>query len=144
MVYKGGAKLTYKVGQIVLLIILCKNRLSIEAIYLLYCILTVVKGAYTLLSQHSPLKGRHQGSSLIIVQSKEDFGIPMEVVARAKAITLPMAVTAANNCKSISAQQKIRALATIAKKRNRTIVEEAKELAAQEAKAVVIQDELNE
>ena len=81
----------------------CKNRLSVEAIRLPCRILTVVKGAYTLLSQHSPLKGRHQGSSLITVQSKEDFEISLVLVAKAKPIPLPAVVTAANNRKSISA-----------------------------------------
>jgi hypothetical protein len=50
IVYKGGEKLTYKAGQIVLLVIPPKNRLSIEATPLPYHILMVVKGAYTLLS----------------------------------------------------------------------------------------------
>jgi hypothetical protein len=50
MVCKGGKKLTYKVGQIVLLTIPLKNHLSVEATRLLYCILMVIKGAYTLLS----------------------------------------------------------------------------------------------
>jgi hypothetical protein len=45
-------------------------------------------------------------------------------------------VTLANNRKSISAQQKIRALAI--KKRKQTIVEEAKELATQEAEAIIV------
>jgi hypothetical protein len=47
---KRGQTLTYKVGQIVLLAIPSKNRLSIEATRLPCRILTVVKGAYTLLS----------------------------------------------------------------------------------------------
>jgi hypothetical protein len=47
---KGGKTLTYKVGQIVLLAIPPKNRLSIEATRLPCRILTLVKGAYTLLS----------------------------------------------------------------------------------------------
>jgi len=47
---RGGQKLTYKVGQIVLLAILLKNRLSIEATRLPCRILTVIKEAYTLLS----------------------------------------------------------------------------------------------
>jgi len=50
MVRKGGEKLTYKAGQIVLLAIPLKNRLSIEATRLPCCILIVVKRAYTLLS----------------------------------------------------------------------------------------------
>ena len=69
MVYKGGKKLTYKVGQIILLAIPLKNRLSAEATRLPCRILMVIKGAYTLLSQHSPLKGRHQGSSLLIIKT---------------------------------------------------------------------------
>jgi hypothetical protein len=52
----------------------------------------------------------------------------MAPLAKAKLITLPLVVTLANNRKSISAQQKIGALAT--KKRKRTTAEEAKELAA--------------
>jgi hypothetical protein len=44
-------------------------------------------------------------------------------------ITLPSAVTIANNRKSISAQQKMGAIATAAKKRKQAAVEEAKELA---------------
>ena len=136
IVYKGSEKLIYKAGQIILLIIPLKNRLSAEATRLPCRILTVVKGAYTLLSQHGPLKGRHQGSSLLAIKTQEDFGIPMELLANAKLITLPFAVTLANNRKSISAQQKIGALAT--KKRKRTAAEEAKELAAQEAEAIVV------
>jgi hypothetical protein len=69
MVYKGGKKLTYKAGQIILLTIPLKNRLFAEATCLPCHILTIVKGAYTLLSQHSPLKGRHQGSSLFIIKT---------------------------------------------------------------------------
>ena len=50
LVRKGGETLTYIIGQIILLAIPPKNRLSIEATRLLCRILTVVKGAYTLLS----------------------------------------------------------------------------------------------
>jgi hypothetical protein len=103
IVRKGGEKLTYKAGQIVLLAIPLKNRLSVEATRLPYCILTVVKGVYTLLSQYSPLKGRHQGSTLLTIKTQEDFGIPMAPLAKAKLITLPSIVTLANNRKSISA-----------------------------------------
>jgi hypothetical protein len=56
---KGGKTLTYIIGQIVLLTIPPKNRLSIKATRLPCRILIVIKGAYTLLSQHGPLKGRH-------------------------------------------------------------------------------------
>jgi hypothetical protein len=66
---KGGETLTYEVGQIVLLAIPPKNSLAVEAIRLPCRILTVIKGAYTLLSQHSPLKGRHQGSTLRVMNS---------------------------------------------------------------------------
>jgi hypothetical protein len=59
LAWKRGETLTYEVGQIVLLAISPKNRLLVEATRLPYRILTVVKGAYTLLSQYSPLKGRH-------------------------------------------------------------------------------------
>ena len=135
---KGGETLTYEVGQIVLLAIPPKNRLSVEAIRLPCRILTVVKGAYTLLSQHGPFRGRHQGSTLRAMNSQEDFGIPIAPLAKAKLITLLSTVTLANNRKSISTQQKIRAMATTTKKRKRTVVEEAKELAAQEAKAIVV------
>jgi hypothetical protein len=51
---RGGQKLTYEVGQIVLLAIPLKNRLSVEATRLPCRILTVVKEVYTLLSQHGP------------------------------------------------------------------------------------------
>jgi hypothetical protein len=102
MVYKGGKKLIYKAGQIVLLAIPLKNRLTIEATRLPYHILTIIKGAYTLLSQHSPLKGRHQGSSLLIIKTQEDFRIPIKPLTNAKSITLPSAITLANNRKSIS------------------------------------------
>jgi hypothetical protein len=101
---KGGETLTYKVSQIVLLTIPLKNRLSIEAARLPCHILTVVKRAYTLLSQHSPLKGRHQGSTLLVIKTQEDFGITIAPLAKAKLITLPSAVTMANNRKSISVQ----------------------------------------
>jgi hypothetical protein len=141
---KGGETLTYEVGQIVLLAIPPKNRLSVEATRLPCRILTVIKGAYTLLSQHGPLKGRHQGSTLLAIKTQEDFDIPMAPLAKAKLITLPAAVTIANNRKSISVQQKMGTMATIAKKRKRTIVEEAKELAAQEAEAIIVQHKLDE
>ena len=101
---KGGENLIYKASQIVLLAIPHKNRLSVEATRLPCRILTVVKGAYTLLSQYSPLKGRHQGSSLLAMKTQEDFGIPITPLAKAKLITLPSIVTIANNRKSISAQ----------------------------------------
>jgi len=52
----------------------------------------------------------------------------LALLAKAKLITLPSTVTLANNRKSISAQQKIGALAI--KKRKRTAEEEAEELAA--------------
>jgi hypothetical protein len=50
LAWKGGEILAYKVGQIILLVIPLKNRLSIEATRLPCRILTVIKGAYTLLS----------------------------------------------------------------------------------------------
>jgi hypothetical protein len=50
IVRKGSKKLIYKAGQIVLLTIPLKNRLTIEATRLPYRILTIIKGAYTLLS----------------------------------------------------------------------------------------------
>ena len=102
MVYKGGEKLIYKARQIVLFAIPLKNCLTVEATRLPCRILTIVKGAYTLLSQHGPLKGRHQGSSLLAMKTQEDFGIPIELLTNAKLITLPSAVTLANNRKSIS------------------------------------------
>jgi hypothetical protein len=102
LVRKRGKTLTYVVGQIVLLAIPPKNRLSVEATCLPCRILTVVKGAYTLLSQHGPLKGRHQGSALLTIKTQEDFNIPMAPLAKAKLITLPSTVTIANNRKSIS------------------------------------------
>ena len=75
---------------------------------------------------------------MLVIKTQEDFGIPIAPLARAKLITLPSAVTMANNRKSISAQQKMGAMATIAKKRKWAAVEEAKELATQEAKAITI------
>ena len=104
LAWKRGETLTYEVGQIVLLAILLKNRLLVEATRLPYRILIVVKGAYTLLSQYSPLKGRHQGSTLLTMKSQEDFGIPIAPMAKAKLITLPSAVTQANNRNSILVQ----------------------------------------
>jgi hypothetical protein len=50
IVYKGSEKLIYKAGQIILLAIPLKNRLTIEATRLPYRIFTIIKGAYTLLS----------------------------------------------------------------------------------------------
>jgi hypothetical protein len=50
LAWKGGETLTYKVGQIVLFIIPPKNRLLVEVTRLPCRILTVVKGAYILLS----------------------------------------------------------------------------------------------
>jgi hypothetical protein len=79
---KGGETLTYEVGQIVLFAIPPKNRLSVETTRLPCRILTVVKGAYTLLSQHGLLRGRHQGSTLRAMNSQEDFGIPMTLLDR--------------------------------------------------------------
>jgi hypothetical protein len=102
MVCKGGKKLIYKAGQIVLLTIPLKNHLTIEATHLPCRILTIVKGAYNLLSQYSPFKGRHQGSSLLAIKTQEDFRIPIEPLTNAKSITLPFTVTLANNRKSIS------------------------------------------
>ena len=101
---KRGENLIYKAGQIVLLTIPHKNRLLIEATRLPCHILIVIKGVYTLLSQYGPLKGCHQGSSLLVMKTQEDFGIPMAPLAKAKLITLPSVVTMANNRKSISAQ----------------------------------------
>jgi hypothetical protein len=72
------------------------------------------------------------------MKSQENFGIPMASLAKTKLITLPSTVTLTNNRKSILAQQKIGNMATAAKKRKQTIVEEAKELATQEAEAIVI------
>jgi hypothetical protein len=66
---RGGENLIYEAGQIILLMIPHKNRLLVEATYLPYRILTVIKGAYTLLSQYGPLKGRHQGSSLLVMKT---------------------------------------------------------------------------
>ena len=54
----------------------------------------------------------------------------MAPMAKAKLITLPSVVTQANNRNSISVQQKMGTMATAAKKRKRTAVEEAEELAA--------------
>ena len=59
IIRKSNKKLTYKVRQIVLLIIRLKNRLFIKATRLLYRILIVIKSAYTLLSQFNPFKSRH-------------------------------------------------------------------------------------
>jgi hypothetical protein len=73
---------------------------------------------------------------LRIITTQEDFGIPLAPLAKAKLITLPSTITLANNRKSILIQQKMGALAI--KKRKRTIAEEAKELAAQEAKAIIM------
>jgi hypothetical protein len=50
IVCKSSEKLIYKAGQIVLLMIPLKNHLTIEATHLPYHILTIVKGAYALLS----------------------------------------------------------------------------------------------
>jgi len=66
---------------------------------------------------------------LLAIKTQEDFGIPIAPLAKAKLITLPSIVTIANNRKSILAQQKIGAIATVIK-RKRLVVEEAKALAA--------------
>jgi hypothetical protein len=151
MVKKGGAKTTYELGQIVLLAIPRKNRLSVEATRLPARIIKVVKGAYTLLSQHGPLKGRHQGSSLVPVVSGEAFGIPEVPEIGAKAIALPTAVTKANNRKSISAQQKQGAEATRKRKGGPDSSKagpayhtRAERLVHQEAGAVAVQSELDD
>jgi hypothetical protein len=118
-------------------------------------VIKIVKGAYTLLSQHRQLKGSHQASSLVPVLSREDFNIPEAAEKGAKPIALSTAVTKANNQKSISAMQKAGNRATEKRKRNGKEPAIKKEdtfeypqtkierLAQQEAKAVVIQDELN-
>ena len=80
-----------------------KNRLSVEATRLPCRVVKVIQGAYTLLSQNGLIKGRHQGHLLKLVLLDEDFGIPLEIAANAKPITLLKAVTLANNRKSISA-----------------------------------------
>jgi hypothetical protein len=140
MVKKGGKKVEYALGQIVLLAIPRKNRLSVEATRLPCRITKITRGAYTLLSQNGPLKGSYQGSSLVPVLTSETFGIPDQASPGAKAITLPIAVTLANNRKSILAQQKIGAKAT--RKRKRQVEtsgqSEADRLAAQEAKAIAV------
>jgi len=69
IVRKGSEKLIYKTGQIVLFTILLKNRRTVEATCLPCRILTIVKGTYTLLSQYSPFKSRHQRSSLLIIKT---------------------------------------------------------------------------
>ena len=56
---RGGANLIYSIGQIVSLTIPPKNRLLVEASRLLCRVLKIIKGAYTLLSLHSQLKGLH-------------------------------------------------------------------------------------
>jgi len=50
IIYKSNEKLTYKTRQIILFLILLKNRLLIKAIRLLYYIYIVIKSVYTLLS----------------------------------------------------------------------------------------------
>jgi hypothetical protein len=52
---KGGANITYSIGQIVSLVILPKNRLLAEATRLPYRVLKITNGAYTLLSLYSQL-----------------------------------------------------------------------------------------
>jgi hypothetical protein len=153
---RGGKQTSYELNQIVLLAIPRKNRLTIEASRLPARVIKIVKGAYTLLSQHGQLKGSHQASSLVPVLSGEDFDIPEAAEKGAKPIALSTAVTKANNRKSISAMQKAGNRATKKRKRNgkepaveredtfeypQTRVER---LAQQEAEAVVIQDELDE
>ena len=66
----------------------------------------------------------------------------MEADSLKNTITLPAAVTLANNRKSIWAQQKMGAEAI--KKRKRTAEEEAEAIAAQEAEAIAVQDECDE
>lgn len=148
MVKKGGLKNVYKVGQIVLLSIPRQNRLSVEASRLPTRVTKVTKGAYTLLTQYGPLKGRYQGSSLVLVISGEDFGIPIVPEKGAKAITLPAAVTKSNNRKSMSVLQKEGAKATRKRKRgpneSKYLQTRAERLAQQEAEAIAVQDEVDE
>jgi hypothetical protein len=99
-----------------------------------------------LLSQHGQLKGSHQASSLVPVLSGDDFGIPRAPRKGAKPIALSVAITKANNKKSISAIQKAGNKATKKRKRNwkETKVKEGDKFAQQEAEAVVVQNELDE
>jgi hypothetical protein len=152
---REGKQTSYNLNQIVLLAIPRKNRLTIKASRLPAQVIKIVKGAYTLLSQHRQLKGSHQASSLVPVLSRKDFDIPKAAEKKAKPIALSTAVTKANNRKSISAIQKARNRATKKRKRNRkkpAIEKEntfkypqtrVKKLAQQKTEAVVIQDKLD-
>jgi hypothetical protein len=115
---RGGKQTTYELEQIVLLAIPRKNRLTVEASRLPTRVIKIVKGAYTLLSQHGQLKGSHQASSLVPVLSGDDFGISRAPGKGAKPIALSVAVTKANNRKPISAMQKAGNEATKKRKRN--------------------------
>jgi hypothetical protein len=81
-------------------------------------VIKIVKGAYTLLSQHGQLKGSYQASLLVPVFLGEDFNIPEAAEKGAKPIALSTAVTKANNRKSISAMQKAGNKAIKKRKRN--------------------------
>jgi hypothetical protein len=140
MVKKGGIKKTYIVGQLVLLAIPPKNRLSTEATRLPCRVIKVVRNAYALLSAHGPLQGLHQGSTLKAVLDGVTFGIPETVGDKVKRITLPSAVTLSNNRKSITAQEKLGTATTKARKE----AVAAARLEYDAAEAVAVQDELDE
>lgn len=89
----GGLISEFDIGDIVLLTIPSKNRLPREATRLPCRILKKARRAYTLLSQFGQLKGAHQGSSLSIVISSEQYDIPTTNKKGQKYITLPSAVT---------------------------------------------------
>jgi hypothetical protein len=60
-------------------------------------VIKIVKGAYTLLSQHRQLKGSYQASLLVPILLREDFDIPKAAEKGAKPIALFTTVTKANN-----------------------------------------------
>ena len=116
----------FTIGQIILLAIPAKNRLTREAPRLPCRVVKVAKGVYTLLSQFGRIKGAYQASSLRAILTSEDYGIPMEPINKTKTITLPSAVTQYYNRLSIGGQQKQGSDATKAKAAGKVAAAEAK------------------
>jgi hypothetical protein len=88
------------------------------------------------------LKGLYQGSFLKALPAHEGFGIPMKADPSTGLIAVGIDVNLSEKWKSLLGQQNMGGEAT--KKRKRSAEEEEDALAAQEAEAAVVQDELDE
>lgn len=154
---KGGQSHTYKKEQVVTLAIPKKNRMTAEFTRLPCIVTKVVKNSYALCCQWGHLKGLHQSGSLNPVLDGVVYNLTPPLIfcsPNSPKITIAEAVTKSNNRESISAMQKAGALATkLRKERAEKEKKEEKEAAqkrarialdAQEAEAIVVQDEEDE